>query len=452
MSQGWEASTGVGALNDWFTLHTTEEPLPQYDEGFILDFDESWLSAFMVDEVLPGPNSSHTQFNAGVTSFDDSAGCNADVDLDTLSLAGLPTPRMPSLNRLDCPSDLLKDGASERVNIVATDEQETKTESANGSCLFPTGKTVLGLSEEPPPTRAYHQRPAKRSTSDKPKSKRTKISNEVRVVLDAHFDNSAYPTDGELVLLSGKTGLPVSVIKRWFVNARARKTMPEDNADADTNVDSQELHERPERSLSLEPVVGRDSLQDLDRCSPAPSVASLERYVNQTADQDSVPTLVIESALQADHFLLAPLVDAQSSKRRNTISKSRQQSPMRAFSTAGSNSSVGSRNSVRSSCSHISVDSRGSRRGRKRWTQPPLPPEAHRRKITLASTHKQSNGSSLHEKQVSESFLIRTFLRYEVPARTFALGLAATNPSRIVPRGHDTRKPSIIAPTIGSAV
>jgi hypothetical protein len=178
-----------------------------------------------------------------------------------------------------------------------------------------------------------------------------------------------------------------------------------DNADADTNVDSQELHERPERSLSLEPVVGRDSLQDLDRCSPAPSVASVERYVNQTADQDSVPTLVIESALQADHFLLAPLVDAQSSKRRNTISKSRQQSPMRAFSTAGSNSSVGSRNSVRSSCSHISVDSRGSRRGRKRWTQPPLPPEAHRRKITLASTHKQSNGSSLHEKQVSESFL-----------------------------------------------
>lgn len=256
MSQGWEASTGVGALNDWFTLHTTEEPLPQYDEGFILDFDESWLSAFMVDEVLPGPNSSHTQFNAGVTSFDDSAGCNADVDLDTLSLAGLPTPRMPSLNRLDCPSDLLKDGASERVNIVATDEQETKTESANGSCLFPTGKTVLGLSEESPPTRAYHQRPAKRSTSDKPKSKRTKISNEVRVVLDAHFDNSAYPTDGELVLLSGKTGLPVSVIKRWFVNARARKTMPE----------GKKAHGLVTKSTILDPRHPILMVHDLERC------------------------------------------------------------------------------------------------------------------------------------------------------------------------------------------
>ncbi|KAF7680798.1 hypothetical protein GT037_002449, partial [Alternaria burnsii] len=452
MSQGWEASTGVGVLNDWFALHATEGPLPQYDEGFIPDFDESWLSAFMVDEVLLGPNSSHRQFNEGVTSFDDSADCNADVNLDTLALDGLPTPRMPSINRLDCPSDLLKDGASERVNTVATDEQETRIESANGSYMSSIDKTKPDLSEESLPTRAYHQRPAKRSTSDKPKSKRTKISNEARVVLDAHFDNSAYPTDGELVLLSGKTGLPVSVIKTWFVNARARKTMPGGNADADTNVNSQEFHERPERSLSLEPVVGRDSLQDLDRCSPAPSVASLERYVNQTADQDSVPTSVIESALQADHFLPALLVDAQPFDHCNTISRSRQQSPMRAFSTAGSNSSVGSRISVRSSRSHISVDSRGSRRGRKRWTQPPLPPEAHRRKITLAYTPEQPNGSFLHEKQVSESFLLRRLLRYEVPAPTFALGLAATNPSRIVPRGHDTRKPSIIAPTIGSAV
>ena len=178
-----------------------------------------------------------------------------------------------------------------------------------------------------------------------------------------------------------------------------------DNADADTNVDSQELHERPERSLSLEPVVGRDSLQDLDRCSPAPSVASLERYVNQTADQDSVPTLVIESALQADHFLLAPLVDAQSSKRRNTISKSRQQSPMRAFSTAGSNSSVVSHFSIRSLRSHISVDSRGSRRGRKRWIQPPSPPDAHRQKTGPSSLPPEERTSSLAEAQVGRLLL-----------------------------------------------
>jgi hypothetical protein len=46
--------------------------------------------------------------------------------------------------------------------------------------------------------------------------------------------------------------------------------------------------------------------------------------------------------------------------------------PRRAFSTAGSISSMGSINSVRSFSSQISIDSRGSRKGRKRWTQTPV--------------------------------------------------------------------------------
>ena len=47
-------------------------------------------------------------------------------------------------------------------------------------------------------------------------------------------------------------------------------------------------------------------------------------------------------------------------------------SPRRSFSTAGSISSMGSVNSGRSFSSQISIDSRGSRRGRKRWTQTPV--------------------------------------------------------------------------------
>jgi hypothetical protein len=230
-----------------------------------------------------------------------------------------------------------------------------------------------------------------------------------------------------------------------------------DNAEVDTNMNTED-YARSERSLSLEAVARCDSLQDLDRCSPTPSAASVERYLNQPAGQDSVPTAAIESALQDNHPLAVPPVDARlespsqpetsavacsacrARKSRcnreiptcahcqeynvpciyreplqhtrrvsypmrysqefmgytkhieliNTlrwqsevdaeIPTSRQQSPMGAFSTVGSESSVGSRTSFKSSSSYISVDARGSRRGRKRWARPSPPPVAHRDK------------------------------------------------------------------------
>jgi hypothetical protein len=111
--------------------------------------------------------------------------------------------------------------------MVATDEEEAKIEPTNQSCPSPARKSLSDLSNKSHLARSGQQASAKRLNFDKPKFKRTKISNEVRIVLDAHFNGSAYPTDGELALLSGKTGLPVSVIKRWFMNARSRKTMPE---------------------------------------------------------------------------------------------------------------------------------------------------------------------------------------------------------------------------------
>lgn len=225
-----------------------------------------------------------------------------------------------------------------------------------------------------------------------------------------------------------------------------------DNTNAHTNVKSQEHHVRPERSLSPRAVLCYDSLQDLDRCSPAPSVASLERYLNQPAGQDSIPASVIKAALQADQSLIVSPVDTRSDLdtqsgmsavacfpcrtrkfrcsrgiptctrcqrdgryciygelpnpvRSGIIPMSRQQSPMRAFSTAGSNSSVVSHFSIRSLRSHISVDSRGSRRGRKRWIQPPSPPDAHRQKTGPSSLPPEERTSSLAEAQVGRLLL-----------------------------------------------
>jgi hypothetical protein len=228
MSQDWEASTDVGIFNDWFALDNTEELPPRYDEGFIPDLGESWLSAFVANEVLPDPiNSSLRQLNADVTSFDNDAGCKAGVDIGTPSLDEPADLRGPSSNHSDCLLDLLNYGVPDRVNMVAKDEEEAKVDSTHRSCSSPARRSLSDLSNKSHLARSGQQASAKCLTSDKPKFKRTKISNEVRIVLDAHFSGSAYPTDVELALLSRKTGLPVSVIKRWFVNARSRKTMPE---------------------------------------------------------------------------------------------------------------------------------------------------------------------------------------------------------------------------------
>jgi hypothetical protein len=56
----------------------------------------------------------------------------------------------------------------------------------------------------------------------KKKPRRTIITAQARERLQATFTQNPYPSDGELVLLSGVVGLPVQVIKIWFNNYRAR--------------------------------------------------------------------------------------------------------------------------------------------------------------------------------------------------------------------------------------
>jgi len=145
-------------------------------------------------------------------------------------------------------------------------------------------------------------------------------------------------------------------------------------------------------------------------------------------------------------------------------------SPTRAFSTAGSESSMGSHTSLRSWGSLMSVDSRGPRRGRKRWTRPPTPPSASRPKyssprreqsprgqqsgdgrqdtVTVSSPFPISGPQCSYGTQNSFSRLIKMTLTIA----TSVLHLIVAKPFDIDLSGHDMRRRSTITPTIGYVV
>lgn len=198
----------------------------------------------------------------------------------------------------------------------------------------------------------------------------------------------------------------------------------------------QQDYVQPKQRSSLEPDAPGEGPEESDRHSPAPSTGSLERYLTQPATQDPVSPLVIEAAMQKDSSQYAlpintrpespvrlpsrgrrcgacklgrmrclgespvctncqeygrncvyedPLLNIprKSSTPQLEPFSSRQQSPSRSLSIADSDYSIDSYHSFRSSCSHISVDSRGSRKGRKRWIAPPSPPAAQRRLLMM---------------------------------------------------------------------
>lgn len=188
------------------------------------------------------------------------------------------------------------------------------------------------------------------------------------------------------------------------------------------DVCASELYDRTERNSSTGNAVACSSVQRFDRPSPTPSVVSLERYLIQPTILDPISTAVIESTLQPDYNQFAlplpvgqeppinsleiPVQSCSACQRGNIpctgetptcfpcqiherlcvylkppnnagwnssttnlsqIPEARHRSRIRTFSRTSSMSSHGSHTSVKSSPSRISVDSRGSRRGRKRW-------------------------------------------------------------------------------------
>jgi hypothetical protein len=61
------------------------------------------------------------------------------------------------------------------------------------------------------------------TTTTQKKSRRTKITNAARDVLESHFRTNPYPDKAEMSALHKATQLKSQVIKTWFSNARSRK-------------------------------------------------------------------------------------------------------------------------------------------------------------------------------------------------------------------------------------
>jgi hypothetical protein len=133
--------------------------------------------------------------------------------------------------------------------------------------------------------------------------------------------------------------------------------------------------------------VSTESLRQLDRMSPADSTSSLGRYLATPLREEALPSATIES-LSETCFTTGGSPETESMEKRQPELErqswivpdtglllgaqiSKRSRVDGAGSVVGSDSSIDSGNSARSWTSQTSVDSRGSRRGRKSWVPTP---------------------------------------------------------------------------------
>ncbi|KAH7069135.1 hypothetical protein BKA63DRAFT_520704 [Paraphoma chrysanthemicola] len=182
---------------------------------------------------------------------------------------------------------------------------------------------------------------------------RSNISIEAKSILQTHFARDPYPSIEELDLLAQNTSLSLQTVRTWFNNVRSRDR----TSDSTQNGSSEQSAIIEKASLISKRSVSESSLELLNRLSPKSSNSSLERFLNAPAEEESVSISAVESAS------LEPYVPA------NRLGSSMYTQPTYrdTSSVVGSESSFSSANSVQSWNSQISADSRGARRGRKRW-------------------------------------------------------------------------------------
>jgi len=215
---------------------------------------------------------------------------------------------------------------SQGAYIVAWPDDETVTQA-----LTP----VVSI-EQLEDVSAHQNLPAPSTEQPKCKVKRAHINTATKRLLDRFFSLNAYPTPKAIVALAELTALPEPTIRTWFTNARARKHYAVSQAAP---------------ALPSSPTtVSVANLNALNRASPAPSNASLDRYLAASRTQEPVPV----QALEADQCATS-----------SSVPISIPSPPRRPDSNAGS---VGSWRSMGSVGSFRSIDSRGSRRGRRGWT------------------------------------------------------------------------------------
>ncbi|KAH7395331.1 hypothetical protein DE146DRAFT_595694, partial [Phaeosphaeria sp. MPI-PUGE-AT-0046c] len=204
--------------------------------------------------------------------------------------------------------------------------------------------------------------------------KRARISKAAKKILKEHFRINPYPTDAETSALASNTQLQGRTIKTWFSNTRSRTKpatiVPTENSSLTND------HLKYHNAQGSIQSITRRSLEALEKVSPAASMNSLQRYLAIPPSEEAVSTKVIDAVKvraeeaftgQTQNDIDMPLLAfhgnaAQLRSRGVSYSK-----PTRSI--AESESSRGSTQSQASHCSFRTVDSRGSRRGRKLWVR-----------------------------------------------------------------------------------
>jgi len=215
MAQDWANQTNAQASADVLPLDFEGNFLSQYDAEFLQPFDESWLSAALLQETEAlGADAT----SSGVHHIDSNSGCD-----QTEAFLEAAQSNELNLDYMDFEWDLpswpasLDDTRLAIEKTIATNEEQT---AAISTISENRPRRIFS----PPDKTADLRRSLKRLTTGITKPKRAKISKDVRAMLDVHFCRNPYPSEAELTWLSGKSGFTVRVIKTWFGNARLRKT------------------------------------------------------------------------------------------------------------------------------------------------------------------------------------------------------------------------------------
>ncbi|OAL54625.1 hypothetical protein IQ07DRAFT_273914 [Pyrenochaeta sp. DS3sAY3a] len=246
------------------------------------------------------------------------------------------------------------------------------------------------------------------------------ISTHDRDLLEQAFLRDPYPSKKDIVSLSEKTSLSWMSVRIWFSNARSRKSTLQNFRNKSSEITaskSEKEHIDAPQSLSALSVA---ALDDLNSSTSGPGLDSLERYLTSPSNEEPVAAAILESAVlrnteieartdllrESHDVLIAANAREIFAAKKDDWKRKEQENLQMARDAFGpgnsywpmavsmkstfqaheemksilqdSDSSVGSvrsfSGSVHSFSSQKSVDSRGSRRGRKRWRQctPPM--------------------------------------------------------------------------------
>ncbi|KAF2129212.1 hypothetical protein P153DRAFT_396509 [Dothidotthia symphoricarpi CBS 119687] len=310
-------------------------------------------------------------------------------------------------HKLKCPPDYSRisdaDNLSHSQVILPTTETvpDTRTTTNGIDTASPLPGSSPACAQPQPTTKRRRVSRTPSKPTKRRKAQRTKIPPSAKEVMEKEFVRNQYPSVDDLALLATATQLNIKIIRTWFSNARSRNEIPGDLVSDMITMNSP--------NFSRVESVSSAKLECLNRLSPPTGRSSLERYLAAPASDDPVPSATIQAAIQEtsvqekygskigmtksteqyspSHTCDVSDIDSDSLYeilvRLRDMQYQAQLPQESAVSTndkveiqgnvieteiaTNSESSRGSDKSAHSSASNRSIDSRGSRRGRKRW-------------------------------------------------------------------------------------